>query len=45
MTDYEFTCSGCATHLEFNDRQQSATVQSGCPLCGQPIAEADFATT
>ncbi|MFC4542711.1 zinc ribbon domain-containing protein [Halosolutus amylolyticus] len=44
MARYEFTCPDCTAQLEFDDRQRSVAIRSGCPLCGRPIADTDFAT-
>ncbi|ELY53118.1 DUF7560 family zinc ribbon protein [Natronolimnohabitans innermongolicus] len=40
---YEFTCPDCRRAFAVTDSMRDATLQSGCPVCGAPVADADFA--
>ncbi|AXR78621.1 Zn ribbon containing protein [Natrarchaeobaculum sulfurireducens] len=42
MEQYEFRCPACATQFPVDSPVLDATVENGCPLCGQPVSTDHF---
>jgi len=45
MTSYTFTCPECGQQIEVNASMRAAILSSGCPVCTEAVAAADFAET
>ena len=42
MSTYEFTCPECRRAITVTDSMREATLSSGCPVCGGPVAGRNF---
>ncbi|ELY45188.1 DUF7560 family zinc ribbon protein [Natronorubrum sulfidifaciens] len=42
MQTYQFTCPDCCQDFTVTDPMREATLSSGCPVCGGPVASTHF---
>lgn len=42
MTEYIFRCPDCGQEIEVNASMREAMLDSGCPVCTEPVEAVDF---